>query len=171
MKNTICPLCGHELLPNANVNRDHLIPKAVFLWSKDLLNKQKYQALKRYVNSHINIYLVHERCNYRKQSALLNLTEVKKMHFSEENMTKIIKMYTSLNSQLNCYRQKAIFLTKKQKSRCFKCRRKYGRKSRRQLANQFVIRRIDPKKARSWENACLVCHKCNRIYKSFVRLA
>ena len=165
MKNTIFPLCGHELLPNANVNRDHLIPKAVFLWSKDLSNKQnkrEYQELKRYINSHLNIYLVHECCNYRKQSQLPSLSEVKKMYFCEEDMTKISKMYITLNSQLNHYRQKVILQKKKQKGRCYKCKRK--------LTNQFVIRRIDPKKARSWNNTCLVCHKCNNIYKSFERL-
>lgn len=162
MKNQVCPLCGQKFRPNSRVNRDHLIPKAVVLWSKALLPKREYNPLKRYVNSHINQFLVHESCNYKKQSSLLSLSEVRKLHFDEGSLTKVSKMYISLNSQLNRYRSKIIMLKKKQKNRCYNCRRK--------IMNHFVIRRIDPKKARLWDNACLVCQRCNDKYKAFVTI-
>ena len=39
MKNKICPLCGQQFSNHSCKNKDHLIPRAVALWSKELLTK------------------------------------------------------------------------------------------------------------------------------------
>lgn len=160
MKNKICPLCGRKFSSHSNINKDHLIPQAVATWSKELLTKQEYSPLRHYINSAYNIYLVHEFCNYRKQSILLNLSQVRKLSYSKEDLLKISEMYISLNSQLNCFRSKINQTKNLQNNRCYSCRRKLG--------NHFVIRRINSKKTRSWKNnVCLVCNRCNTRYKEF----
>lgn len=79
MKNKICPLCGQQFSNHSCKNKDHLIPRAVALWSKELLTKKEYSALRQYINSKYNIYWVHEHCNYHKQSVLLTLSQVRRL--------------------------------------------------------------------------------------------
>ena len=159
MKNKICPLCGQQFSNHSCKNKDHLIPRAVALWSKELLTKKEYSALRQYINSKYNIYWVHEDCNYHIQSVLLTLSQVRKLSYPKEALPRINKMFISLNSQLNKYRSKIKQIKKNQKHRCYSCRRK--------INNHFVIRRINSKKNRTWDNACLVCNRCNSRYKDF----
>lgn len=39
IKNNICPLCGNQFSNQSRNNKDHLIPRAVALWFKELLTK------------------------------------------------------------------------------------------------------------------------------------
>lgn len=159
IKNNICPLCGNQFSNQSRNNKDHLIPRAVALWSKELLTKQEYSALRQHINSKYNIYWVHEDCNQHKQSVLPTLSQVRKLFYPKEDLIRISKMFISLNSQLNKYRNKIKQIKKNQNHRCYSCKRK--------ITNQFVIRRITLREDRTWNNACLVCNRCNSKYKDF----
>lgn len=154
----ICAICGKE--GKVHMNTDHIIPRAVFKWNREYISDEEYALLEAQIESDANKVAVHRECNLNKQDGIPDIGKLfieRSRRFALEELLQKTGKYIAYFSE---HKRILFFL---QDKKCFCC----GRAA----SEGDVLRRIDPMKPRTWDNACLVCRKCNAERAGFTEEA
>ena len=144
----ICAICGKPITANCTV--DHVIPQAIYKWHESYLDKAEFSALRRRLTSARNTVRTHRRCNERKEESIVGIDG---LHVSRRKRAKLRETYRAVEPYVQAFLEKKEQLAAQQQGRCFLCRA--------ELRDGGVLRRIDDQLDRTWDNACLICHRCN----------
>lgn len=150
-----CAICGKEITSTPTI--DHVYPKALYKWSECYVSKERYRLIKRIVENSGNKLLVHKHCNVKKEEAL---PEIDALYVDGTTKTSLKNRAIRLEAVIETYANNKLQKIIEQKYKCFCCNKPIN-------VNTGVLRRIQPQKKRVWENACIVCHKCNINNPSF----
>ena len=148
----LCAICGKPITGACTI--DHVIPQAIYKWHENYLERPEFLALRRSITSGRNTVRTHRRCNERKEEAIVQLEG---LHISRNKRAKLRKTYRSLEPYVEAFLAHKAALLKQQEGRCYVCRAPL---------ETGVLRRIDDSVGRTWDNACLLCHRCNCRVKS-----
>lgn len=146
--NGICVICGKKISPNEKEwSVDHYIPRAVYKWvpgkmSKDLIESQD------------NLFIVHQKCNFSKDSALPTNQAIKSMHATKEIKDKTLELQHKIQDGVDSYRAIKQSTISAQGNKCAVCGKKL-------TFNDATLRRISNNKGRNRDNAMCVCERCN----------
>ena len=100
----------------------------------------------------------HESCNKAKEDEIPTIDH---LYIENDQMERLEALKDALDATISDYALHKYHLLQKQKERCFGCGKK--------IKGQGVLRRIDPDNDRKWENAAIVCHKCNTENADFIQ--
>lgn len=146
--NGICFICGQKLSNNEREwSVDHFIPRAVYKW----VPNQELQSL---IESENNIFVVHPKCNYSKDSELPTNKKINSMHAQEvvkNGIKELYKVSAPSIAEYNAIKQRAWDI---QGQKCAFCGKKIP-------LNAATLRRRDNNKHRGRDNAMCLCDKCN----------
>ena len=137
----ICAICGKEI--NGNPTIDHVFPKALYKWNKS-------SNIRALIQNKSNFVYAHKECNLKKEDSIINPN---KLYLDDEKSRLLQTTYKNLLPVISDYETHKEEIYHYQTGKCFCCRKK--------IKSNAVLRRINPKKKRTWDNACLVCHTCN----------
>lgn len=143
----VCAICGKPITAGATV--DHVIPQAIYKWNESYLEHSEFSDLRRRITSPRNTVKTHRRCNERKEESIVR---VDSLHVSRTKRAKLRATYDAVEPYIQKFLEDKEKLRERQNGRCFICRAP--------LAGG-VLRRIDDGLDRTWDNACLICHRCN----------
>ena len=144
----ICAICGKPISENCTI--DHVIPQAVYKWHESYLSRSEFVALRRRITSPRNTVRTHRRCNERKEESIIGLSG---LHISRSKRAKLRQTYSAVEPYIQAFLENKGKLLEKQAGMCFICGKP--------LKDGGVLRRIDDTAPRVWDNACLICHRCN----------
>lgn len=144
----ICAICGKAITANCTI--DHVIPQAIYKWHEHYLSTAEFSALRRRLTSGRNTVRTHRRCNERKEESIIGIAG---LHVSRRKRAKLRETYDAVEPYIRAFLEKKALLSEAQQGRCFLCHT--------QLRDGGVLRRIDNTLDRTWDNACLLCHRCN----------
>ena len=148
-----CAICGKPITKGCTI--DHVIPQAIYKWHEQYLNRPEFVALRKRITSPRNTVRTHRNCNERKEESIVRING---LHVSRAKRTKLHQTYTAVEPYIEAFLKKKDELREKQQGRCFICGKP--------LMGGGVLRRIDETLERIWDNACLICHRCNCKVKS-----
>jgi hypothetical protein len=148
----LCALCGKPITFGCTI--DHVVPQAIYKWHESYLDRAEFVALRARITSPRNTVKTHRRCNERKEESIIR---VDGLHVSRTKRAKLRATFTAVEPYIEAFLANKERLLEAQEHRCFLCRApiKTG-----------VLRRIDDTLERTWDNACLICHRCNCKVKS-----
>ena len=149
----VCAICGKPILSNSTI--DHVIPQAIYKWHENYLGRDEFVRLRRSITSPRTTVRTHRRCNERKEESIVTISS---LHVSRNKRSKLWKTYHSVEPYIEAFLQNKAALLEKQHQRCFLCGIP--------LKDGGVLRRVDDSIGRTWDNACLICHRCNCRVKS-----
>lgn len=144
----ICAICGKPITANCTI--DHVIPQAIYKWHESYLSKQEFSLLRKRLTSVRNTVHTHRRCNERKEESIIGISS---LHVSRRKRAKLRETYNAVEPYIQAFLGKKEMLLEQQQGRCFLCRS--------ELTDGGVLRRINDTMGRTWDNACLICHRCN----------
>ena len=144
----ICAICGKPIHSFCTV--DHVIPQAIYKWNEQYLDRPEFVALRRRITSPRNTVRTHRRCNERKEESIVHIAH---LHVSRTKRAKLRQTYTAVEPYIEAFLQRKEELRERQQGCCYVCGKP--------LKDGGVLRRIDDSLERVWENACLICHRCN----------
>lgn len=145
----ICIICGRPLSNDEGKwSPDHFIPRAIYKW----VPSKRTQSL---IESAGNIFVVHQWCNFDKDSALPTKQSISRMHASKDILDDMRELYKATEDSIVAYRAIKQSTLDSQGRRCKIC-------GRRLTLNGATLRRIDNRKERTRENAMCLCRNCNR---------
>ena len=144
----ICAICGKPITSNCTV--DHVIPQAIYKWHEKYLSRSEFTALRRRITSPRNTVKAHRRCNERKEESII---EVSALHVNRRKRAKLQTTLTAVEPYIQAFQTHKAELLERQEGRCILCKAP--------LKDGGVLRRIDNTLDRTWDNACLLCHRCN----------
>lgn len=150
----ICALCGKIL--QYSKSKDHVFPRAIYKWEAQSLPVPAYKKIKKLIESKDNVSYVHPECNYVKEDSM---PRIEKLYIPPKNKQKLIYIEMLLEDCVKDYQEHKQAILENQSKRCYNCGKT--------LTKTFVLRRIDKSKPRVWDNACIVCHRCNTRYRNF----
>lgn len=145
----ICAICGQPIIGNGT--KDHIYPQEIAKWSHS-------EQVSRAIGNRANKAMTHRECNYHKQDTMPDLDA---LYIQPEQKEKLAKVMGRIPNYVNSHLEKKNALISSQNHRCFWCDA--------ELNDAAILRRIDPKRFRSWDNACVVCRQCNDERHDFVR--
>ena len=148
----VCALCGKPITFGCTI--DHVVPQAIYKWHESYLDRAEFVALRRRITSPRNTVKTHRRCNERKEESIIG---VDGLHVSRAKRAKLRATYSAVEPYVESFLASKEKLREAQQGRCFICRAPI---------RSGVLRRIDDTKDRTWDNACLICHRCNCKVKS-----
>ena len=148
-KPPICAICG-DPIREKHISVDHIFPRAVYKWVRQNLSEKNYLILKRRIESPENMLPVHRKCNVEKEDSL---TDIEKLYCDSRQKEALRKLRIEILPELSMFQNEKESLFTGQEGKCFCCGRP--------LKKAQVLRRIDIKIPRIWQNGCLVCHVCN----------
>ena len=148
-----CAICGRPITKGCTI--DHVIPQAIYKWHEQYLNRPEFIALRKRITSPRNTVRTHRNCNERKEESIVRING---LHVSRTKRAKLHQTYTAVEPYIEAFLKKKDELREKQHGRCLICGRP--------LMGGGVLRRIDEMLERIWDNACLICHRCNCKVKS-----
>jgi len=143
----ICAICGKPITEQ-KVSTDHVFPRAILKWALDF-SKEEQDELKAYIESPMNKVGTHVKCNLSKQDAIM---DPDRLHLTGKHKENLRKMGDLIDKYIDNFIMHKNELLYKQDGCCYGCGKR---------VKYLVIRRIDPKEPRSWDNACVVCSRCN----------
>lgn len=149
----VCAICGKPITGGCTI--DHVIPQAIYKWNESYLGHAEFAALRRRITSVRNTVKTHRYCNERKEESIIRISS---LHVSRRKRAKLREAYAAVEPYIEKFLEDKRRLAERQQGRCFICRIP--------LRNGGVLRRIDDTKPRTWDNACLICHRCNCRVKS-----
>lgn len=149
----MCAICGKPIHSNSTI--DHVIPQAIYKWHEQYLERSEFMALRRRITSPRNTVRTHRHCNERKEEAIVSLDD---LHVSRAKRGKLRQTFRDVEPYIEAFLSRKAELLERQQGRCFVCRAPLGESG--------VLRRIDDTADRIWDNACLICHRCNCRVKS-----
>lgn len=144
----ICAICGKPIFSNCTI--DHVIPQAIYKWHEQYLSHAEFTALRRRITSPRNTVRTHRHCNERKEESIVHIAG---LHVSRTKRGKLRQTYTAVEPYIEAFLQRKAELRERQQNCCYVCGKP--------LRDGGVLRRIDDTLDRVWENACLICHRCN----------
>lgn len=145
-----CAICGKVIIDNPS--KDHYIPKAVYKWSQLNKNSHQYYVLRHTIDSSLNIVDTHTTCNFNKLEHFIKVRELK---VTDDKRTQLRLVKNMCQSYIDRYRALKNRVLKKQGYKCYSCKAEIDE-------DNSSIRRINDRKKRTENNACLVCRDCNR---------
>ena len=148
-----CAICGKPITKGCTI--DHVIPQAIYKWHEQYLNRPEFVALRKRITSPRNTVRTHRNCNERKEESIVRING---LHISRTKRAKLHQTYSAVEPYIEAFLKKKDELREKQQGRCFICGKP--------LMGGGVLRRIDETLERIWDNACLICHRCNCKVKS-----
>lgn len=151
----VCAICGKELKKNVSI--DHVFPRALYKWSECYLPAEEYKHIKKLIDGQNNHVKTHKGCNKVKED---EIPIVECLHIEKGQMDLLEALEDSLTDLIDNYTHNKQKLLVGQNRRCLGCGKK--------LKENGVLRRIDPDKKRTWDNACIVCHRCNTDKSNFI---
>lgn len=154
----ICAICGKRIKAKNMANMDHAFPRALYKWAEFQMSEEDYFVAYINVESNDNKITAHRDCNERKEDAI---PDIDKLHIAKEQRWRLKKVKDLLNPVINEYVSNKEELLEEQNSCCAECKRPLELKG-------AVLRRIASQKPRAWDNACVVCHRCNIKSKEFI---
>ena len=149
----ICAICGKPITSGCTI--DHVIPQAIYKWNEQYLDRAEFSALRKRITSPRNTVRTHRHCNERKEESIVHIAH---LHVSRTKRAKLRQTYGAVESYIEAFLQKKDELREQQEGCCYVCRKP--------LRGGGVLRRIDDTLDRTWDNACLICHRCNCKVKS-----
>lgn len=144
----ICSICGSPITGNHSI--DHIYPREFAKWIDD-------PKVKSVINGKANRAPAHRSCNYQKQDAM---PDPEKVYISDKQKSVLRQEIAGIQSQMQEHLERKHRLIEKQEGKCYRCGIL--------LDGLAILRRIDRKRARSWDNACIVCSSCNETHRDFV---
>lgn len=148
-----CAICGREVTSDATT--DHIFPRGLYKWMKHL-PKNKLKRLKAIIESSDNKIVVHKCCNELKEDSI---PDINVLYMKEDRKERLHILQVELSDTLREYSDRKQSVLDEQNGFCIQCGYKI---------NTGVLRRIDPSKERTFDNACVVCHKCNKKKAEFI---
>ena len=146
--NGICFICGKPLPKNEKEwSVDHFIPQAIYKWTKD-------KEAKELIRSNENLFIVHAKCNYSKDSALPTKKAISQINADNKVKKTLNELHSKVQESVDEYRsikQKTFAL---QDNKCAICGKAL-------TLNNSTLRRINNNKNRSAKNAMCLCMNCN----------
>ena len=152
-----CALCG-KVIQSKDLSYDHYIPRAVYKWSRCDLDMDKYWDLRNAICSKRNMIHVHVACNRLKADSIVPLGN---LHLRRDQMTSIRFLNKKYREYVNDFLFVKVNLKTRQNDKCYICGC--------DLNDSGIIRRKNNHYKRTLDNACLVCHACNRQMDSSYR--
>ncbi len=144
----ICAICGKPIFSNCTI--DHVIPQAIYKWHEQYLSHAEFAALRKRITSPRNTVRTHRHCNERKEESIVRIAG---LHVSRTKRGKLHQTYTAVEPYIEAFLKRKDELRERQQNCCYVCGKP--------LRDGGVLRRIDDTLDRVWENACLICHRCN----------
>lgn len=154
-KRVICAICGVEI--EGKIQKKYCQPPAVYKWLEQTLEPVEAAELKKMILSRDNVIYAHKYC---KKELGDNKVNINALYLPQFKRAKCRELYEKINPYFNSYRNIRGHICVSQNRKCYKCGCDIKEKN-------TVIRRIDPHKPRTEENACLVCHTCDGKYLDF----
>lgn len=148
----ICAICGKPILSGCTI--DHVVPQAVYKWHECYLDKAEFNDLRRRITSPRNTVKTHRYCNERKEEAIIR---VDGLHVSRTKRSKLRATFAAVEPYIEAFLKRKAELSDQQQGRCYICHAPL---------KKGVLRRIDDEQPRTWDNACIICHRCNCKVKS-----
>ncbi len=146
--NGICFICGKPLPSDEKEwSVDHFIPQAIYKWTKD-------KEAKELIRSNENLFIVHPKCNYSKDSALPTKKAISQIKAGQDVKKKLNKLYSQVQENVDEYRSIKQKTFAAQDSKCAICGKKL------KIENS-TLRRINNNKGRNVQNAMCLCINCN----------
>lgn len=160
--NNTCVFCGGRLSIDTDnyddkVTLEHIIPLAIYKWTIFRLNGTVDEALDKFNNLN-NMAVAHYKCNVDKGCTIISNQDIDKLFISNRQKHFIKDLKYQLREPINSYVKLCKRLIKRQNNRCYKCHKPI-------TLNNSSIRRINLKKKRSRDNACLLCKNCNTFWR------
>ena len=149
----VCAICGKPIFSNCTI--DHVIPQAIYKWHEQYLSHAEFAALRRRITSPRNTVRTHRYCNERKEESIVRIAG---LHVSRTKRGKLNQTYTAVEPYIEAFLKRKDELRERQQNCCYVCGKP--------LRDGGVLRRIDDTLDRTWDNACLICHRCNCKVKS-----
>lgn len=144
----ICVICGKPISRDESAwSVDHFIPRAIYKWVPGI-------RIQRLIESGDNIFIVHPRCNYKKDSALPTNRLIKSMHADDEILDSMRALYKEAEEGVVAYRAIKQSTLDSQGRRCAICGRRIS-------LNDSTMRRINNRRGRTKDNAMCLCNRCN----------
>lgn len=147
-----CILCGQKVILNKTSNIEHYIPQAIYKWVK-------HQNLKQQLESLENLFIVHKRCNIKKDSRLPTQKNISVLRVHHNIKEQLRILYKTVQESVNVYTSIKQSTWEIQKRLCYFCDKPI-------TIHQATLRRRDNAQTRRKENAICVCSKCNIQAKS-----
>ena len=140
-QNGVCFYCNEPL---SNPTVEHIVPRAVYKWTKEYLKESDYKRLRGVIQSRKNLVVVHESCNVGR-----GLSDISVEHLSPGNR-KFVK------SKIRFYNNTIQSALENQGNKCYLCKKYINGTSypRRKTNGKRVI-----------ENCAVLCFKCNMKIK------
>ncbi len=148
----LCAICGKPIVSGSTV--DHVVPQAIYKWNECYLARAEFNDLRRRITSPRNTVRTHRYCNERKEESIVS---VDSLHVSRTKRAKLRATFTAVKPYIEGFLENKAKLLDAQEHCCYICHAP--------LKNG-VLRRIDDTLERTWDNACLICHRCNCKVKS-----
>ncbi len=146
--NGICVICGQRLTKDESKwSVDHFIPRAIYKW---VGNKE----IKDLIEGSRNIFVVHEQCNFGKDSTLPTNQVIKSMYASDSIKVEMRELYKEVEDSVINYRAMKQSTLDGQSKRCAGCGKALA-------LSDATMRRINNHEKRSRENAMCLCENCN----------
>ena len=145
----ICAVCGLPLESNCTI--DHVVPQAIYKWNESYLDHAAFTALRKQILSPRNTVKMHRSCNEKKAEAIIDISS---LHVGRKKRASLRRTREAVAPYIESFLQSKVELLETQRGRCHLCRIR--------LSDGGVLRRVDETSARTWDNACLICHVCNR---------
>ena len=148
----VCAICGKPITNGVTI--DHVIPQAIYKWNEKYLDKAEFRELRRRITSPRNTVKTHRHCNEHKEESIIR---VDTLHVSRTKRAKLRATYTAVEPYILAFLENKDKLRERQQGRCYVCHAPI---------KNGVLRRIDDELERTWDNACIICHRCNCKVKS-----
>lgn len=146
--NGVCFICGKKMSSNENAwSVDHFIPRAVYKWVPN-------QQLHNLIESGDNIFVVHPKCNYNKDSALPTNKRIGAMHVEKTVKTEVKELYRIAEPSLVEYNAIKQSTWSSQDKKCALCGKQIP-------LNAATLRRKNNQIRRCRNNAICLCKTCN----------
>lgn len=146
-KQPVCPFCGNALQPNEYLAVYRLLPQHVVKWVSELTDTPKiaYKKL-RLVNSYSNFIPAHPQCAHQHTGRIWTPGDLEKNTYATESTVRFYRdVYFQLDTDITIYRNFVEVACEREKV-CAICGEPVE-------PSEAILRRKDPDKARSLDNA------------------
>ena len=146
--NGICIICSRQVSSDMEKwSVEHYIPRAIYKWVPS-------QQLRDVLESVENLFIVHQKCNERKDADLPTIKSIHHLPISSELKLELLQLYKSVESEISEYRAIKQSVLSSQNALCYFCNHKIC------MLNS-TLRRLDNKKQRIATNAMCLCLSCS----------
>lgn len=142
-----CILCGQRVALDDNSNIEHYIPQAIYKWVEHPELRQQLESLD-------NLFIVHKKCNRKKDSRLPTQKNISTLRVHHEIKEQLRALYQAVIDSVNAYKSIKQSAWEAQKRECYFCEKPI-------TIHQATLRRENNDLPRQRDNAICVCAQCN----------